>query len=125
MVQGVSPNVATGYAQPAAPVQNQPAAKPAGISQNTEIDEFVKQLETQHKKAVVKKNILGGTVTAASLLALLGGTLFKGKWSRALSIAPLALTTLGFGGMTLAKGNKTPDFKGMIEVMSQQAPPKA
>lgn len=125
MVQGVSPNVAAGYAQPTATVQGQPATRQVGIGANPEMDEFVKELETQHKKAVRKKNMIAGTTTAASLLALLGGTLLKGKWSRAISIAPLALTTLGFGILSLVRGNKTPDFRGMLEVMSQEAPPQA
>ena len=85
------------------------------LLQSNEMDTFVSHLEQEHKKAVVKKNIIGGSVTAASLLALLGGTLMKGKIGRALSIAPLALTTLFFGAATLLKGNKTPDFRQAIE----------
>lgn len=120
MVQAISPNVATGYSQP---VQKAEALTPqptlgshqAALAPQPTIDEFVSQLESEHKKAIVKKNIVGGTVAGSSLLALVGGTLAKTKWGRALSVAPLALTTLAFGITTLAKGNKTPDYRALLE----------
>ena len=120
MVQAVSPNVVTGYSQP---VQNAGALTPppannthqASLQQQPTIDEFVSQLESEHKKAIVKKNIVGASVAGGSLLALLGGTLAKTRWGRALSVAPLALTTLAFGVTTLLKGNKTPDYRALLE----------
>ncbi len=124
MVQGISSNAST-Y-----PV-NTPASTQTGVNNppvrlpEAAIDEFVHELEVQHKKGVKRKNIIGGTVTAASLLALLGGSFLKSKWGRLISIAPLGLTALGFGGMTLAKGNKTPDFRGMLYEMERNLPPQA
>lgn len=87
------------------------------IQQQPTVDEFVMTLEDAYKKGRTRKNLIGGTITLASLSALLGGTLLKSKWGRALSIAPLALTTLFFGGTTIAKNNQVPDFRGMINEM--------
>lgn len=112
MVQGISqtPNMAF---HPQV-VNNSPGAPGPKLPSQAEMDEFITELEKQHKKAIVKKNTIGGVVTGASLLALLGGTLMKSKWGRALSIAPIALTTLFFGGSTLLKGNKVPDYKALF-----------
>ena len=92
------------------------------IAQQPTMDEFVTHLEDAYKKGRNRKNLIGGTITLASLSALLGGTLLKSKWGRALSIAPLALTTLFFGGTTLAKNNQVPDFRGMINEMQGSQP---
>ncbi len=122
MVQGITPNTTT-Y-----PV-NAPQQTPAPINTpqrlpEQALDEFVSQLESQHKKAVKRKNIIGGSITAASLLAMLGGSFLKNKWGRLISIAPLGLTALGFGATTLARGNKTPDFKTIINTLESQSVPK-
>ncbi len=126
MVQGISPNTAGYPVNTPAPVQVQTGVNnpPARLSPQ-EVDQFVSVLETQHKKGVRRKNIMGGSVAAASLLALLGGSFLKNKWGRLISIAPIALTTLGFGAMTLAKGNKTPPFRDMIYDMEKNFPPQA
>ncbi len=125
MVQGISPNTAAYPVNTPAPVQTQTGVNnaPARLPEPT-VDEFVSQLEAQHKKGVKRKNIIGGSITAASLLALLGGAFLKNKWGRLISIAPLGLTALGFGATTLAKGNKTPDFRAMIYDMEKHLPPQ-
>lgn len=120
MVQAISPNVATGYSQPIQnnEVNNYPQVDnthQVSLPQQPTIDEFVNQLESEHKKAIVKKNIVGASVAGGSLLAMLGGTFAKTRWGRALSVAPLALTTLAFGVTTLLKGNKTPDYRALLE----------
>ncbi len=133
MVNGVSQNQVAGFPQPQMrahqALQNQNYYEPAGqIAQQPTVDEFVTKLEDAYKKGRTRKNLIGGTITLASLAALVGGVFTKSKWGRALSIAPLALTTLFFGGTTLAKNNKVPDFRGMIydmqnsqEIRSHQA----
>ena len=119
MVQGISPNTA-GYPVNTVPqTQAGTNTQPAKLPEQA-LDEFVSQLEAQHKKGVRKKNILSGSITAASILAMLGGAFMKGKWGRLLSIAPLGLTALGLGVTGLVKGNKTPDFKGMIRFWEEQ-----
>ena len=114
MVQGISSNPGVAY-QPQVANNNIPA-NPQGpkMPSQAEMDEFVTALEAQHKKAIVKKNCIGGLVAGASTLALLGGTFLKSKWGRALSVAPVALTTLFFGVSTLLKGNKVPDYKALF-----------
>lgn len=114
MVAGVSQNSGVGHMQ-GLPITENKTVPRQKLPSNAEVDEFVSYLEAEHKKARMKKNVIGGTVTAASLLALLGGTLMKSKWGRALSIAPIALTTLTFGALSLIKGNKTPDFRAVFE----------
>ena len=117
MVSSVSANNQGAYIAPAHQnPQVQTQAQPqANALQGGEIDTFISQLEQEHKKAVIKKNCIGGTIAGASALAMLGGSFIKTKWGRALSIAPLALTTLAFGIATLAKGNKTPDYRAFFE----------
>lgn len=122
MVNSVSQNNVAGFPQPSMhahqAMQEQNNYTHNGqMAQQPTVDEFVTHLEDAYKKGRNKKNMIGGTVVLASLSALLGGTLLKSKWGRALSIAPLALTTLFFGGTTLAKNNKIPDFRGMINEM--------
>ena len=124
MVNSVSNSNPTSFY--AAGTNINPANQPANnlktpALQQPSVDEFVTQLEKEHKKAIVKKNILGGSVVGASLLAMIGGALAKSKLGRIASIAPLALTTLIFGTTTLLKGNKMPDYKGMINDFAQQA----
>lgn len=122
MVQGINSNNAAYPINAPQPVQNpvvnnQPVRLPEQA-----MDEFVTQLELQHKKNVRKKNIISGTIAAASALALAGGTLLKNKWGRLISIAPIGLTALGVGITGLVKGNKTPDFRSMLNSIQNNQP---
>lgn len=109
MVQGINPNANVGYAQPVA-AQAQNHNQQPQVQQLPTKDEFVSQV----KKAKNKSVLIGGTAVAASLLAMLGGTLMKTKMGRALSIIPVGLATLGFGGMTLLNAKKMGDVEKMV-----------
>ncbi len=113
MVQGITPNANVGYAQPAAPAQgyNQPQAP----QQMPTKDEFISQI----KKAKKKSLFVGATTIAGSILALAGGTLMKTKVGRALSVLPIALSTLTFGTVTMIQAKKMGNIEKMVKDMAQ------
>ena len=113
MVKGVSSNVGVGYTQP---MQNQlPANNQQHVPQMPTKDEFVSQINKAKKKSA----LIGGTTVAASLLAALGGTFAKSKTWRALSVLPIALSTLTFGITTMIQSKKMGNIEKMVKNMAE------
>ena len=113
MVQGITPNSNVGYTQPVAQGQNYNQQQVT--QQMPTKDEFVSQI----KKAKRKSLFVGATTIAGSLLALAGGTLMKTKVGRALSVLPIALSTLTFGTVTMLQAKKMGNIEKMVNDMAQ------